>query len=86
MGWLIQPMSRSAQSLFTAAGYAKDVASGLYKKDGETLSATILANAGVATDVAGANELARQMGAGGIDTKVEAMANEEYWRPRRAER
>jgi peptide/nickel transport system substrate-binding protein len=67
-----------AATLLQGAGYQKG-ADGFYAKGGAALDATILVNADVATDVAGANAVAAQLNAAGIKTKVQSIPNEEYW-------
>jgi hypothetical protein len=44
---------------------------GIYTKGTDPLDATILVNADVGTDVAGANELAAQLNAAGVKAKVQ---------------
>ncbi len=67
-----------ADTLLQGAGYQKG-ADGFYAKGGVVLDATILVNADVATDVAGATEVAAQLNAAGIKAQVQSISNEEYW-------
>jgi peptide/nickel transport system substrate-binding protein len=68
----------AAQALLGAVGYSKD-ADGLYKMGAAPLTATINVSADVANDLAGANELAKQLNAAGIQTKVVSLPSEEFW-------
>jgi peptide/nickel transport system substrate-binding protein len=52
---------------------------GLYKKDGQTLSAVITVNAGLPKDVDAADAITQQLKAVGIDAKVQSTTNEQYW-------
>ena len=67
-----------AAAAFTAAGYAQD-SHGSLMKDSKPLAATILVDRSMETDMAGADEVASQMRAAGIDAKVEKMAHDDYW-------
>ncbi|MFK4502882.1 peptide/nickel transport system substrate-binding protein [Bradyrhizobium japonicum] len=66
-----------AKGLIEDAGYSQD--GGLYKKNGQILSAVITVNAGVPKDVEAADAVAQQLRAVGIDVKVQSTSNEQYW-------
>ncbi|MER9674961.1 ABC transporter substrate-binding protein [Mesorhizobium sp. M0208] len=68
----------AADQILTSAGYQKD-ADGLFKKSGKALTATIVVDEVGAKDVDGANAVATQLRSGGVDAKVSAISNDDYW-------
>lgn len=68
----------AGQKVLTDAGYAKDNADGLFKKDTKAIAASILVNADNPQDVAAGNELAKQLKVAGVDAKAVSMRNDDY--------
>ncbi|UGX89720.1 ABC transporter substrate-binding protein (plasmid) [Bradyrhizobium barranii subsp. barranii] len=68
----------AGQKVLTDAGYAKDNADGLFKKDTKAIAASILVNADNPQDVAAGNELAKQLRDAGVDAKAVSMRNDDY--------
>lgn len=66
-----------AKGLIEGAGYSQD--GGLYKKNGQILSAVITVNADLPKDVEAASAIAQQLKGVGIDATVQSATNEQYW-------